>query len=143
MSETTRRQTLETAGLLHPHPDAIRAPLFTGSEPFFLPLDKVQVKYEMLRAHAVDGATVVAAAGAHGYSRAAFYLVLEAFEERGMTGLLDERRGRRGPVKLTSEIVAYLHDADPQASGAQLAELVLNRFGVSLHRRTIERARQR
>lgn len=143
MSEATRRQALAAAGLLHPHPEAVTAPLFTGPQPFFLSLDKVQVKYEMLRAHVVDGITVVAAADTHGYSRAAFYLVLAAFEERGLTGLLDEPRGRHGPLKLTPEIVDFLRDADPTASGAQLADLVARSFGVSLHRRTLERARQR
>lgn len=143
MSKAARRRALEASGLVHPRPEAITASLFVGPDPFFLPLDKVQVKYEMLRSHVVDDATVVAAAQAHGYSRAAFYLVLAAFEDRGMAGLLDERRGRRGPVKLTQEIVAYLHDADPTVSGAQLAVEVVDRFGVSLHRRTIERARRR
>lgn len=52
----------------------------------------------MLRSHVVDGTpvTVVLSAAAHGYSRAAFYLVASAVGEAGMTGLLDERRGRRG-----------------------------------------------
>ena len=47
------------------------------------------------------GHTVTAAARSHGYSRAEFYLVAAAFDEAGMTGLLDERRGRKGPTKLT------------------------------------------
>lgn len=143
MSQVARRRALETAGLIHPRPEAVTAPLFGGPERFFLPLDKVQVKYEMLRAHVVDGVTVTAAADAHGYSRAAFYLVLASFEDRGMAGLLDERRGRRGPAKLTPEIVTYLHDADPSVSGVDLATEVARRFGVSLHRRTVERARLR
>lgn len=143
MSEATRRQALAAAGLLHPHPEAVTAPLFTRPEPFFFPFDKVQVKYEMLRTHVVEGVSVVAAADTHGYSRAAFYLVLAAFEERGMLGLLDEPRGRHGPLKLTPEIVAYLREADPAASGAQLADLVARHFGVLLHRRTLERARHR
>ncbi len=66
----------------------------------------MQVKYKMLRAHLVDGISVVTTAQMHGYSRAAFYLVTQAFEEDGMLGLLDERRGRRGPLKLSREIVA-------------------------------------
>ena len=48
------------------------------------------------------------AAAAHGYSRAAFYLVSASFEQLGMAGLLDERRGRRGPVKLRPEIVEFI-----------------------------------
>lgn len=142
MSKGTRRRALEQAGLVHPNPDAVTAPLFDGREPFFLALDKVQVKYEMLRAHVVDGLSVTMAAEQHGYSRAAFYLVSYAFSDAGMRGLLDERRGRRGPVKLTAEIVAFVAAADPSVSGAALAQAVQQRFGVQLHRRTIERARR-
>jgi len=116
--------------------------LFEGREPFFLVLDKVQVKYEMLRAHVVDGVSATAAAEQHGYSRAAFYLITAAFDQAGMRGLLDETRGRRGPLKLTPEIIEFVMSADPTLSGAQLASEVAARFGVTLHRRTIERARR-
>lgn len=141
MAESDRRQALEVAGLLHPRPEAVTASVFDGSRAFFLPLDKVQVKYEMLRAHALDGVSAAAAARTHGYSRAAFYVAAAAFAEQGMVGLLDERRGRKGPTKLTPEIVAWLQAADPATSGAALAGEVAARFGVSLHRRTVERAR--
>jgi transposase len=91
----------------------------------------------------VEGLSVSAAARLHGYSRAAYYLVAAAFAEAGMTGLLDERRGRRGPLKLTPEIAAFLTAAPAELSGAELAEQVQRRFGISLHRRTVERARRR
>ena len=42
---------------------------FCSEHPFFPAADKVQVKYEMLRAVAVDGTTIVVAA-AHGCSLA-------------------------------------------------------------------------
>jgi transposase len=140
VSQADRQRALEDAGLVHARPEAVTAPLFTdvaGAGVFFLAADKVQVKYEMLRAHAVDGLSVAEAARTHGYSRAAFYLVAAAFEQAGMIGLLDERRGRRGPVKLTPEIAAYLDEAPSGSSGAQLAAQVSQRFGVSLHRRTV------
>src|SRR6266550_1205907 len=95
MSEASRLAALEQAGLVHPRADAVTAPLFSSGG-FFLPADKVQVKYEMLRAHLAGHVPVTAAAAAHGYSRAAFYLVAAGFEQAGMAGLLDERRGRRG-----------------------------------------------
>jgi len=142
MSPGSRRDALESAGLVHPRVDAVTAELFCSGSPFFLAADKVQVKYEMLRAVVVDASTVVAAAAAHGYSRAEFYLVQAAFAERGMAGLVDERRGRKGPTKLTSEIATFLRDASPQRSGADLVYDVEARFGVSLHRRTVERARR-
>ena len=115
--------------------------MFTDGSGFFLASDKVQVKYEMLRARLVDGLPVSEAAVAHGYSRAAFYLVAAAFDQSGMAGLVDERRGRRGPVKLRPEIVEFIR-ADT-GSGAQIAEQVADRVGVRLHRRTIERVRGR
>ena len=140
MSEADRLRALGESGLLHPNPETVPAPLFATGAGFFLAADKVQVKYEMLRAHLVDQLPVTEAAATHGYSRAAFYLVSASFDQLGMAGLLDERRGRRGPVKVTPEIVAFIRSAAP-GSGAQIAALVTDRFGVRLHRRTVERVR--
>ena len=59
-----------------------------------------------------------------------------------MTGLLDERRGRKGPVKLTAEVRDFLNVlgscSAPEAAAAIHAEL-----GVSLSPRSIQRVRQR
>jgi transposase len=144
--EPARQRALEQAGLLHPAPEAVSAAPFVEHPEFFAAFDKVQVKYEMLRAHLVDGATATAAAAGHGYSRASFYLVARAFEEAGMVGLLDERPGRRGPLKLSGEVVAFLEQRRherPDASGAELADDLERALGVRLHRRTVERALQR
>lgn len=141
-AERSERQgALAVAGLLHPDPASVSAPLFAGPDGFFLAADKVQVKYEMLRAHVVDGLSATAAAQIHGYSRAAFYLVEAAFDAAGVAGLLDERRGRKGPVKLNSEILAFLQAGAGRPAPALAAE-VEARFGVRLHRRTVERARR-
>ena len=142
MSVQSRMEALERSGLVHPRADAVTAELFCSGDPFFLAADKVQVKYEMLRTVAVDGETVVAAAEAHGYSRAEFYLVQAAFAERGMAGLVDGRRGRKGPTKVTPAIAAFLRAAPVERSGAELTEEVERRFGVALHRRTAERIRR-
>ena len=141
MSRESRQAALERAGLVHPRAGEVTAEVFCSGTAFFFAADKVQVKYEMLRARLVDGLPVSEAAAAHGYSRAAFYLVAAAFDQSGMAGLIDERRGRRGPVKLRPEIVDFIAEAD--GSGAQIAEQVADRFEVLLHRRTIERVRGR
>jgi hypothetical protein len=47
-------------------------------------------------------------------------LVVEAFEEEGMQGLLDEKRGCRGPLKVTPEINEYVQSAQ-YLSGAELS----------------------
>jgi len=140
MSAGSRREALQALRLLHPRPEAVTAPLF-GAHAFFLAADKVQVKYEMLRAHVADGQTVTAAAAVHGYSRAEFYLVAAAFEDKGMTGLLDERRGRKGPVKLTTEVLALLERLGP-CPAAEAAAVIESELGVRLHPRSIQRARR-
>ena len=142
MSTHTRRQALQTAGLAHPRPDAVTAALFHNGDPFFFALDKVQVKYEMLRAHYAEGDTITAAAARHGYSRAEFYLVATAFEHAGMTGLLDERRGRKGPIKLTEDVHTFLDSLGP-CSASEAAAALATQLGVVLHPRTIQRARRR
>src|SRR5689334_21766309 len=53
VSEAGRLAALERAGLVHPLAEAVTAPLF-ASDGFFLPADKVQVKYEMLRARLAE-----------------------------------------------------------------------------------------
>ena len=142
MSNNSRRQALEATGLVHPRPEAVTSPLFTGTSPFFLSLDKVQVKYEMLRAHVVEGCTITEAARGHGYSRAEFYLVGAAFDQAGMTGLLDERRGRKGPTKLTAEVSNFISGLG-QYSAAEVALALQETMGVSLSPRSIQRARRR
>ena len=53
VSEAGRLAALERAGLVHPRAEAVTAPLFSSGG-FFLAADKVQVKYEMLRAHLAE-----------------------------------------------------------------------------------------
>lgn len=140
-----KREFLSAAGALHPHPERVRAELFRR-ERFFDPMDKVQVKYEMLRAHAVDGNAVLAIAEAFGFSRQTFYATLHAFEELGILGLTEQKRGRRGPLKLSTEDLEWLQrlvHADPELSGRSLAERLLKERGVAVHRRTVERAMAR
>lgn len=136
-----KRDYLAAAGALHPHPEDVRADVFQRHR-FFDPLDKVQVKYEMLRTHAVDGQSVASTAAAFGFSRETFYQTWRSFEEAGTIGLRDEKRGRRGPVKLTAELVDWVCRAaaeHPEWSGAMMAQGLVEAKGVILHRRTVER----
>lgn len=136
-----KREFLKAAGALNASPASVRAVLFEDHR-FFDPLDKVQVKYEMLRLHAVEDETVRAASKAFGFSRQTFYATARAFEEFGIVGLTDEKRGRRGPVKLSEGDVVWIEDLvreDPELSGRAIAELLSQERGVEVHRRTVER----
>ena len=143
MADKDKKKFLEAAGAFNPDPGGVKDEKFQQPGGFFDPLDKVQVKYEMLRAHAVDGETVTEAARRFDYTRESFYQNLGRIEREGILGLADRKRGRKGPVKLSPEVVEFLRtqrEEDPKLSGADLAEKVAERFGVELHRRTVEKA---
>lgn len=136
-----KRQFLEENGALHRHPDRVRAKLFERHR-FFDPLDKVQVKYEMLRAHAVEGHSVASVARDFGFSRETFYTTLAAFETGGVPWLCDGKSGRPGPLKMTDEAIEWvldLHRRRRHLSGREIAELLAEELGIEVHRRTIER----
>ncbi len=136
-----KRQAMRRAGVLHPRPDRVGSPLFERI-PFFDSEDKLQVKYEMLRSHHSDHLTISGAAELFGYSRQAYYQIQEAFEREGLTGLLEKKRGRKGPTKCTPEVVAFLlqeKQSNPELSGRELAARLLEQRGVEVHRRTVEK----
>lgn len=138
-----KEEFLEAAGVLNPNPQQVKDQKFSLPHGFFDPRDKVQVKYEMLRAHEVDGDNVSEAAPRFGYTRESFYTSKERFETEGIPGLVDRKRGRKGPDKLTEEILEFLRQSkrqDPRLTGARLCEMVTQRYGVKLHKRTVEKA---
>jgi hypothetical protein len=106
VAESAGYRALERAGLVHPAAGLSGAAPVRAHPEFFGSLDRVQVKYEMRRAQVIDGQTASRAAQAHGYSRAAFCVVWAGVERSGLVGLVDERPGRRGPVKLSPEVLA-------------------------------------
>lgn len=143
--DDSKRNELARRGSLHPHPEEVTDPLFDG-EPFFDRRDAVQVKYEMLRSVRVEGRPVSQAASSFGFSRPTFYEARAAFEERGMLGLLPVKKGPRRAHKLSDSVLAFIDErleADPTLPMPALAEQVQQRFDVSVHPRSIERALQR
>ena len=116
--------------------------LFRQHPTFFRPHDVLQVKYEMLRAHYVDARDVQAVCEAFGCSRQSFYVLRDRFRSGGLDGLQPRPPGRKGPTKCTPAVLAFLQAARtraPEHSGAELAAQVQERFGIQLHRRTVER----
>lgn len=127
---------------LNPRPQDVVDETFTGSE-FFDSRDLVQVKYEMVRRTRVDGVPVSRSAAAFGFSRPSFYQAAAAVDTAGLAGLVPARPGPRRAHKLTDEIVAFARqarDSDPGLRPAELARLITDRFGVSVHPRSVERA---
>jgi transposase len=136
-------KVLRASRTLHPHPEAVRDPLFTSGSPFFDPRDLVQVKYELLRRVRVDGYAVSEATALFALSRPTFYAAQAAWEQAGVSGLLPASTGPRHAHKLTDEIMAELQPLAKTMSPAQLAEWVQEQHHLSVHPRSIERALKR
>jgi len=134
--------SLTRDGLLNPHPDAVRDPLFK-EHPFFDARDLLQTRYEMLRRHLTEGLSIVAAAAAFGVSRPTFYQALVAFNKGGLNGLIPKRRGPKSAHKLTSEVIDHilqLKATQPTLTTSACLQVITDRFGLSVHRRSLERA---
>jgi transposase len=137
-----KEQGLARSRTLNPRPEGVVDEAFRSSE-FFDARDLVQVKYEMVRRVEADGVAVSAAAGAFGFSRQSYYSAARALADEGLQGLVPSKPGPRGAHKLTDEVLDHLEqlrEADPGLGTAELAAAVSERFGVSVHRRSVERA---
>jgi transposase len=139
-TEETKAHFLASHGALHPHPERVRDPLFQRSA-FFDPRDLVQVRYELLRRHLIDGRSVAEACRMYGMSRQMFYHLARAFQQQGFPGLLPRKRGPKRARKVTDEIVAYVaaERANCGRTPRQLAADVHREFGVWVHHRSLER----
>jgi transposase len=133
---------LREARALNPRPEAVTDEEFLA-EAFLDARDLVQVKYEMVRRVRAEGQPVSAAAAAFGFSRPSWYAAAEALDAEGLPGLLAERPGPRRAHKFTAEIVEFMEQAlqeDPSLRAAGLAAAVTDRFAITVHPRSVERA---
>ena len=149
MSTPPRRdpksQALARDGALNPHPEAVRDPLFT-SNPFFDPKDLVQVRYEMVRRHDAEGISISDVAMSFGVSRPTFYKAQSAVAASGLIGLVPRPRGPKGGHKISAEVVAFVTNLkveQPELTTPQCIAAIDARFGITVHRRSLERAMAR
>jgi transposase len=134
--------SLKESGTVNPHSQDVSDPAFVGSD-FFDPRDLVQVRYEMLRRVRIEGQPIAETAERFGISRPTFYKAQSDFDRAGLVGLLPEKRGPRGPHKITSEVLHFIEQLraeDESLDIRALTEAIAQRFGLAVHRRTVERA---
>ena len=137
-----KSQALARDGALNPHPEAVRDPLFT-SNPFFDPKDLVQVRYEMVRRHDAEGASIGDVAASFGVSRPTFYKAQSTLAASGLAGLVPRARGPKGGHKISAEVLAFIinRKADqPELTTPLCLAAIENQFGIKVHRRSLERA---
>jgi hypothetical protein len=86
---------LKRIGTLNPRPDAVSDKLFKEN-PFFDPKDLLQVRYEMLRRHSVEEASIVEVASRFGVSRPTVYQAQAAFPAGGPERLASQASWAQG-----------------------------------------------
>jgi transposase len=140
--EDSKAAALRAAGALHPNPQSVRDEAFAGTHQFFDPRDRVQVKYEMLRRHRVEGRAVSHVAEVFGISRQAFYVADQAFQQQGIPGLLPRPRGPRRNHKCTEEVLDFAErwQAGDMRGRETLIQAVRRQFGITVHPRSLDRA---
>jgi transposase len=140
-----KAEALRADGTLNRRADQVTDPVFRAHD-FFDARDAVQVKYEMLRRVEIEAQAVAPTAAAFHLSRPSFYQAQRAFQQRGLAGLLPQKRGPHGGHKITGEVLAFLQQARAQDGAvrpAELARRVATRFGLTVHPRSVERALMR
>jgi transposase len=136
-----KRQVLKQARALNAHPERVRSPLF-ADHPFFDPEDKAQVKYEMLRAREVEGASITEACRLYGFTRESYRHILARFRQEGIVGLFERKRGRRGPLKATARVREFIRTERRRQAELSVEDLIKRcreQLGVILSRRTVFR----
>jgi transposase len=111
--------------------------------PFFDPKDLLQVRYEMLRRHSVEGVSIVEVATRFGVSRPTVNQAQAAFQQAGLSGLLPKQRGPKERHKLSTEVIGYvraLRAAEPDLTTIACVQAIQEKFGITVHRRSLERA---
>ena len=146
MNQKSRKAgQLTKHGTLNRHADRVNHPFFQ-TEPFFDPQDLLQVRYEMLRQVQHEGHSVAETVKRFGVSRPTWYHLANAFREGGLVALVPERPGPRQARKINNAILKELLSARrerPEITTAELCSLVHQRFGLVVHRTTVERALRR
>jgi transposase len=139
---TKKHLALSENGTINAHAEAVQDAAFVGSD-FFDPHDLVQVRYEMLRRVNSEGLSVTQAVARFGVTRPTFYKAQADFERDGLPGLLPAKRGPHGPHKLTQDVMRFVEqelNTQPDLDGPALVERIQRELGLTVHRRTVERA---
>jgi len=138
--DQSKIRALQRNGTLNKRAEAVQDSLFVEND-FFDRQDLLQVKYEMLRRAGADGQPVTDVCSRFGFSRLSFYRLQAAFRQSGIAGLLSRKRGPRQAHKLSDEVMDFVEKAKNEGHGTEAVKrLIEERFGLRVHRRSIERA---
>jgi transposase len=144
-AKKTKHEALKEAKAWNPQAELVKADIF-HSHPFFDPEDRVQVKYEMIRAREIERVPLKEACAQFGFTRESYRHILERFRSEGIGGLFELKRGRKGPIKAKEsvrEFVCEEHARNKSLPAEDLAHRCYHEFGVTISRRTVFRILQK
>lgn len=133
---------LKNKGSINPYPEKVQDSLFLKNS-FFDANDIVQVKYELLRRVQIEKVPITVAVKNFGFSRLSFYRILSVFEKFGLAGLIPKKRGPREAHKITPNVLNFINNKIqniPTIKSIELKKAIAEKFGISVHPRSIERA---
>jgi transposase len=136
--EDSKTRSLREHHALYPHPEDVRDEAF-GQHEFLDPRDSIQVRYEMLRRHRIEGQEISKIAKSFGVSRQHFYVTDATFAKHGIPGLIPRRRGPKRARKCTDEVLDFVEQWVAEGKET-LVEAIQRRFKVTINPRSIERA---
>ncbi len=132
---------LKESGNFNQKASDVKDNLFVHND-FFDPHDIMQVKYEMLRKVSRENCSVTKAIHLFGMSRPYYYKLKNAFDDKGMMGLLPGKRGPKEGFKLKGHSVEFIDrrvKEEPTLTNRHIAEEIETRFHITVHPRTIAR----
>ena len=138
----TKRKILQDNGTFNTNSHKVLDLQFKTHD-FFDPFDLLQVKYEMLRRVHREECSITRATKMFGFSRPAFYQAQESFNQNGLSGLMPHKRGPKHAYKLSAEVIAFikkLRMINPKITMVATVQDIKKHFGISVHKRSIERA---
>lgn len=106
---------------------------------FFKREDKVQMRYEMLREAETTDKTIEETAEKYGYSRARYYIYRRRYEEEGMLGLQDRKRGPKEPHKVKGELWEKIVELRSEGKNIYRITGELKEMGHDISAKSVER----
>jgi transposase len=137
-----KHMNLHKAGLFNKNFHKINDPRFTQESAFFDPCDNLQVRYEMIRSHIVEGDSVSKLCKRFGVTRQTFYTLQEKLNNEGSAGLIQKKTGPHGPTKVHKTVLDFINEQignNEHLSAECLRNEITMKFGISLHKRTVEK----
>jgi transposase len=142
MKINKKNKLLKENGIWNKNHQKVKNSLFEEND-FFDPKDIIQVKYEMLRKINKENASITDISIGFGFSRPAIYKTIKDFKEKGFLGFIPQKPGPQNAHKLTEKIMNFIEEEknkDSNINALNLSKLLLKKFNLKVHPRSIERA---